>query len=239
MYPQDQVIQFGTAPNASVNTSLHAAQVMAKHWSDLGETVEGIFVNTTVTGPFAAPMVGLDEVDPPLDSSSPPLYYQVLISGVKRTYVDPVDGKEKPVDEPSLTNYFATCQWNPIIASIGLQATTIQYLEFIDPNWRAYPDMVVAVALLPTNIIAPPIIIPTPVTPPPPTADTGLASPNWSVVIGEGWLSVRLGDTSPTGTVYSDFIHGEWIKCLDAPTPFAPSGSHPRWERTVAAPENI
>jgi len=221
----DFVLAYGAAPNAQVNTSLATAQSMHDYWVNLGiEQVVGIFVNcTTPPGPFMAPMININDIEPPLTDADPPLFYQVQIIQM---------GAEVP--EPFL-NQYGVSQWQPIINSHGEQWAVSQYMDIIDPGWRTDTAKVSVVFALPTAPPAPPPP-PPPNLPPVPEA-TGLASPNWLVWIPPGCLAVRDGDYSPADgtTVYSDTKHGSWVKIADLtePTPFAPQGSlvNQRWTK--------
>ena len=220
----DFVLAYGAAPNPQVNTSLAAAQSMHDYWVSLGiEQVVSIFVNCTMPpGPFIAPMVNINDIEPPLTADDPPLFYQVQIIQ---------QGADVP--EPFM-NQYAVCQWQPIINANGEQWTVIQYLNIIDPAWASDPAKCQVVYALPTT--PPPPSTPPPAPPIP--EGTGLrASPNWLVWVPTGCLAVRDGDYSPADgtTHYYDAKHGDWVKIADRtpPTPFAPQGSliNQRWTK--------
>jgi len=222
----DFVLAYGAAPNAQVNTSLATAQSMHDYWVNLGiEQVVGIFVNcTTPPGPFMAPMININDIEPPLTADDPPLFYQVQIIQV---------GAEVP--EPFM-NQYAVSQWQPIINANGERWTVMQYLNIIDPAWINDPDKCAVVYTLPAAPPPPPPPPPGPPAPPIPEA-TGLASPNWLVWVPTACLAVRDGDYSPADgtTHYSDAKHGSWVKIADhtPATPFAPQGSliNQRWTK--------
>lgn len=220
IYTREEMLEYGAAPNPESNVPLTAANDMAQFWVNLKiVNVVGIFVNTSLSGWLSAPVVNINNVQPPLEPTDS-LFYQVQMLALGL-----------PVPEEDFLNQYGVSQWQPIVNSIGLQAATIQYMDQIDPGWQADTSKCAVVYSLPTNVAPPP----PPPPPPPVPEDTGLASPNWLVWVATGCLAVRAGDTSPCdGSIsYQDDKHGAWVKIADPtePTPFAPKGGwvNPRW----------